>query len=433
MTCGRGAVLWSGRGSSHLDPRTPPAVPSAERLEASVLRLAAAGEVRTLVGVVERWSQVAEPTQRALLAQIEGFLDLCMMDRAWTRLQGLPDVDALRRERTLLTARMFIDRGWPRRARRLVDEALALWPDDADLLALSAGADAPPRRAPVADPDLDAPYAELLGVAETWLATGAFLKAHRLLEQLQRRHPSEKRPSELLWALKGDYDLQGTTLAAVVTSWAGAEEPEPEPHAEAVVSAPGSAVSSSSSGSFPDLFGSHGEDRRGDSAYPARDEETAEITQATRLSDLAGAASFRAMGAEDRDEDTQVLRIVNHGTDGATFAPRAVGGPRGDRGPATSPGIREELEGEDEAVIQLTRMHDHQPPVEMKRAPTLPDPGPPRRAPTPLADLPEVQPEAEVVGEAEPLPRWIWVMAAALAVVGVALGLVAAWTAGFIG
>lgn len=399
-----------------------------------MLRLAAAGEVRTLVGVVERWSQVAEPTQRALLAQIEGFLDLCMMDRAWTRLQSLRDVDALRRERTLLTARMFIDRGWPRRARRLVDEALALWPEDADLLALSAGADAPPRRAPVADPDLDAPYADLLGVAETWLATGAFLKAHRLLEQLQRRHPGEKRPSELLWALKGDYDLQGTTLAAIAASWAGSDEAEAESRPGAVLSAP-SPVSSPSTGSFPDLFGSNADEGRGDSAhgYPVRDEETAEITQATRMSDLAGAASLRAAGGDDRDEDTQVLRIVNHGTDGATFTPVAAGSPRGDRGPATSPGIREELEGEDEAVIQLTRTHDHQPPVEMKRAPTLPDPGPPRRVPTHLADLPEVQPEAEVVGQAEALPWWIWAMAAALAAVGVALGLAAAWTAGYLG
>lgn len=399
-----------------------------------MLRLAAAGEVRTLVGVVERWSQVAEPTQRALLAQIEGFLDLCMMDRAWTRLQSLPDVDALRRERTLLTARMFIDRGWPRRARRLLDEALALWPADADLQALSAGADAPPRRAPVADPDLDAPYADLLAVAETWLATGAFLKAHRLLEQLQRRHPAEKRPSELLWALKGDYDLQGTTLAAVVASWAGAEEAVAEPGSEAPpVGEASASVGSPSTGRFPDLFGSDEHGRGDDFArgYPTRDEETAEITQATRMSDLAGAASLRGMGGDDRDEDTQVLRIVNHGTDAATFAPMGTGGGRGDIGPATSPGIREELEGEDEAVIQLTRMNDHQPPVEMKRAPTLPDPGPPRRVPAYAPDLPEVQPEGEEVSEA--LPWWIWGMAIALAVVGVALGLVAAWTAGFLG
>ncbi len=401
-----------------------------------MLRLAAAGEVRTLVGVVERWSQVAEPTERALLAQIEGFLDLCMMDRAWTRLQGLPDAEALRRERTQLTARMFIDRGWPRRARQLLDEALVSWPDDPDLSRLSASADAPPRRAPAADPDLDAPYADLLGVAETWLATGAFLKAHRLLEQLQRRHPAEKRPSDLLWALKGDYDLQGTTLAAVVSAWAGSEDAEAGPAPEASPQAVPPAVSSPTTGSFPDLFGTDREDSaRG---YPVRDEETAEITQATRMSDLGGAASLRSLGADDRDEDTQVLRIVNNGSEGATFVPRGSDAGRGDSGPPTSPGIREELEGEDEAVIHLIRTHDRQPPVMMKRAPTLPDPGPPRRVPTEVAELPEVAPEAVEAdrGQAEdpaPLPWWIWAMAVALAVVGVLLGLVAASMAGFLG
>jgi len=239
-----------------------------------------------------------------------------------------------------------------------------------------------------------------------------------------------------LWALKGDYDLQGTTLAAVVTAWAGSEDAEAGPAPEASPQAVSPAVSSPTTGSFPDLFGSDREDSaRG---YPARDEETAEITQATRMSDLGGAASLRSLGADDRDEDTQVLRIVNNGSEGATFVPRGSDSGRSDSGPPTSPGIREELEGEDEAVIHLIRTHDRQPPVMMKRAPTLPDPGPPRRAPTDVAELPEVSPEAVEAdtGQAEepaPLPWWIWAVAVALAVVGVLLGLVAASMAGFLG
>lgn len=397
------------------------------------MRLASKGELRLLVSMVERWAQLGEPTPRAMLAQIEGFLDLCMMDRAWTRLQALPDTEVWRRQRLILTARMFIDRGWPRRARKVLDEALIHWPDDAHLRELSVQADSPPRRAPSHEPDPDAPFEEQLSVAEIWLATGAFLRARRLLEHLIRRFPQEPRPGDLLWALRGDYELAAATLPAIAASWGAPgtaaddvadfpEEPEPTDsvrHRGAHVE--GLDVGSSS---FPQLF------EGGVRPTDRDEEETAEITQASRMPELIRLAQREGRREfDDREEDTQVLRVVNSIE---SMPPRYR-----EEEPPSSPGFADELEGEDEAVVQLTRNAERQPPQEIRRAPVLPDPGPRRKPPPPPSGPPPAASAAPVSqasdASSEPLPAWIMPVAAALGLVGLVLGGLAAWSSGLFG
>lgn len=390
--------------------------------------------------MVERWAQLGEPTPRALIAQITGFLDLCMMDRAWTRLQAVPDTEAWRRQRMILTARMFIERGWPRRARKVLDDALQHWSDDPQLRRLSELADAPPRRAPANEPDPSAPYREQLAVAETWLATGAFLRARRLLEHLVRQFPDEGRSGDLLWALRGDYELATSTLPALAATWgapsAGAgdaadfpDEPEPTDN----VRHRGAWVEGLDIGttSFPQLF------EEAIRPLDPEEEESAEITQATRMPDLArlalpearkpgDPAPREAARDEDREEDTQVLRIVS--SQGAMIQRF-----REDE-PPSSPGFADELEGEDEAVVQFTRNAERQPPQEIRRAPVLPDPGPRRRMPPPPAPPPVAAPAPPPPVVADPpMPGWILPVAAALGVIGIALGALAAWSSGLFG
>ncbi|HMV65704.1 MAG TPA: hypothetical protein PKA64_02545, partial [Myxococcota bacterium] len=393
-----------------LDPKSAPVLPPSSRLEAAALRLAAKGELRLLVSMVERWAQLGEPTPRAMLAQIEGFLDLCMMDRAWTRLQALPEGEAWRRPRLLLTARMFIERGWPRRARKVLDEALAAWPDDAHVRELSALADQPPRRAPAQEPEPDAPFEDQLAVAETWLATGAFLRARRLLEHLIRRFPDATRPADLLWALRGDYELSTSSLPALAATWGALSASEPgdlpdDPEPTDSVLRRGGDVADLGSTSFPQLF----EDAA--SAMEHDELEASEITQASRIPDLARLALADLPGGDDREEDTQVLRVVS-----SPGAPMSREAPPDDE-PPSSPGFADELEGEDEAVVQLTRDAERQPPQEIRRAPVLPDPGPRRRPPPSQAPQAPPAPAAAPPSRAM-LPAWFLPVAGVLGVAG---------------
>jgi hypothetical protein len=408
------------------DARTG-SIPPAYRLELVALRLAEAGDHRTLISMVERWSQLGDPTPRALLAQIRAMLDLCMMDRAWTRLQALPDEPALRRERNLLTARMFLDRGWPRRARKVLDEARESWPDDPEVRRLAALLERPAPPIAAAEVDPEAPYPEQLAIAESWLATGAFLKARRLLEQLQRRAPDQRRPAELLWALRGDFDLHGTTLQALVKAYAPAPmafseaaegaEPASTHLYNALPAAEPGGRSSPNLGALGDLA----------SLGPELTEDESEITQATRLDDLAANADSPASKptGEEKDEDTQVLRIVS-----SQPVRRANTGAAWSAEPSTSPGIADELEGEDEAVVLLTRHAERQPPHRTVAPQPAPDLGPRRQpefAPPPIPKPEPPPPPAAAPPADEPVPMWVWVLAAGLGGAGVALGGIAAW------
>lgn len=412
--------------SNPSDARTG-SIPPAYRLEQAALRLAEVGDRRTLISMVERWAQLGDPTPPALMAQIRAMLDLCMMDRAWTRLQALPEEPTLLRERNLLTARMFLERGWPRRARKVLDEAREAWPDDPEVRRLAALLERPAPPTAAAEVDLEAPFEEQLALAESWLATGAFLKARRLLEQLQRRAPSEHRPAELLWALRGDFDLHGTTLQALVKAHAPAPMAFSEP-AELASAAPVAVYNalppadfgggaSSNLGTLGDLT----------SLGPELTEDEAEITQATRLDELAASsdgAAAKAVG-DEKDEDTQVLRIVSSEPTRRTSTNAAWSAE-----PPTSPGIADELEGEDEAVVLLTRHAERQPPHRTNAPQPAPDLGPRRQPefpPPPLAQPAPPAPAPAPVEEEEAVPMWIWVLAAGLGGAGVALGGIAAW------
>lgn len=391
-------------------------MPPADQLEAATLELARRGELRLLVQVVERWGQVGAPTPAARLAQIEALLDLRVMDRAWTRLQAVPEEipDALRRWK--LTARMFVERGWPNRAAEAVARAQALAPADPEVAILAAAALAPPRTPPALLPPAEAPFADRLAAAEALLACGAFLKGRRVLDVLDQEHPDDPRVSDLLWALQGDYDLVGATLAQVVTHYGAVERDAPA--APSDLPAP----PTPKRGAFPALF-------RGPATAHDRADNEAETTMATRLEDLRAAASFPDL---DGDDDTAVLRVVGSGrTD-----PRA-----GRAAPAARP---EDVEEEDDVVVVVRRRELQAPPETRRPMPLPPAARRPERkapkAPPPELEVADIEDLDEL--DAEPLDMdvemesletpstdefpYLWILASA-AVLGLAgLSLVAA-------
>lgn len=408
--------------------RPPPNLPSAARLEAAALHLAERGDLRSLVGLVERWSQLGDPTPQARLAQIEGFLKLCMMDRAWTRLKSMPVDGPWHVESLLLTARMFIDRGWPARARKVLDDVAVLAPAHPDLPSLRTEAAAAPRRAPPDPPDSGVPVEVRIAAAEVYLATGAYLRAKRVLDQLGRTDPDHPRVDDLQWALQGDYELSDDSLKEIVdrcvpASGPGGEGRPVEGPPPAVDTGPTVGRYDGGTGNFPSLFEREHDHDHGQVHGDAED------TQATHLRDLKEAAATRA-AAEERDEDTQILRIVE--TSQAHERPPAEA--HGE--PPTSPGLADELEREDDAVVQFTRSNGRQPPHQTM-VPTRVTHAPPR----PLPPRPAVgarlpMPERPAIEPIEDDDRMFWMLAVALVLLGgsgLLFGFAAAWSAGMFG
>ena len=287
-----------------------------------MLHLERRGDLRNLIGFVERWTEVGEPTEPARLAEARAFVSLCLMDRAWIRLKELTENGGGRPEAHLLTARMFIERGWPARAKKPLDLALKDGDEklrrDAEPLRLRL--QEPPPVLPDEEPE--GPPELLLTLAERWLSSGSFLKAQRVLEKLHRRTPENDRVGDLLWALQGDFRLSGT-LAELAARLGpdGAQladlSDDPE-HTESVTreGLDESATEEEHGEAFPSLF------RADTPPLVPRDESTDEVTQASALVSLDMLRMAAGPGNDDVHADvggdTQIVRVLHSGREAAT-------------------------------------------------------------------------------------------------------------------
>ena len=178
--------------------------PNDRWLERVCLHLVDRGDWRGVVRIVERWGGSGEPTRAALLCQARAFLNLMLMDRAWVRLKDVGERWPKDRTAKLLTAEMFIERGWPVRARRIL-EAIEDRRGVDELLELASE---PPRQPPAdarAIQESGTPE-EQLKVAESFMAAGSFLRAKSILERLRRQKgPWAPRVSDLLWGVDGEF------------------------------------------------------------------------------------------------------------------------------------------------------------------------------------------------------------------------------------
>lgn len=213
-----------------------PHEPDSSELERAIRSLETGGDVQGVIRLVETWDRSGQVTLPAVLAQARAFLSLRLMDRAWVRLREAgqrapdsPDVLAL-------TARVFVERGWPGRARRLVDQLAQVAPDHPDLARLQDQVLHAPQRPPANAREIErsADPAHLLQLAETYLATGSFLRAKSILERVRRVEPMNRRVEVLLWGLQGDFVPRGRSLGDLLSDVGPHNEWEGSEHTESV-------------------------------------------------------------------------------------------------------------------------------------------------------------------------------------------------------
>jgi tetratricopeptide (TPR) repeat protein len=311
-------------------------------LDEAVATLASRRDSVGVVRVVEAWASQGTPTPRARLAQARAFFTLRLMDRALHRtrevLEGEPDQpDAL-----LLLGQVYVERGWPMKARKPLQTLRELRADEGDgarledrraeVDALWARAHEEPVRpeATAREVEREGQPARLLALAEGFLATGSFLRATGILERLRRADPENPRVKELLWSLAGDFGSGGlspealvaTLLPPRVASAREREQPEEPEHTESFDLRAADLDADDPTGvNFPALF------KYALGAPVAADADPQEATQA---SGLASPAQMGQPGGDGTDPgrralvdvlpssdpgDTQIMLVLRPGED----------------------------------------------------------------------------------------------------------------------
>ncbi len=334
----------------------------------------------------------------ARLEQARALLSLGLSDRAWIRLKDVVESGEGGSEAHLLTAELFLRRGWHRRARQEVEFAISEDPDDPHAQALYRAAieaqplpDPPARLDDVDDTDA------LIALAERFLANGEPLNAARALERARQRAPNHPRVADLQWGLDGDFSLGFPSLSAACDAFLPLIQlPEFTDEVEHTESGVGrldavlADLAPAARGAFPDLFrgGSGPAVSRtpvGESWREEHDHD--DQTHALNLAARGEGADLEATDSGRGDTDIQLV-IRRDGRD-------ALARPRGrihvDPGAAVpkdfsldawrrenaeDPGLEDE---DDERIVLTGRERAHVPQTEP--SPTtdleLTDPGPP--------------------------------------------------------
>jgi len=262
---------------------------------------------------VEKWAESADPTVAARLDQAEAFLRLRMMDRAWGRLKPMIEADVGGLRPYVLAARVFLDRRWPSKARKVIQQGLERAPDDGSLQALWEEASA--EREPFDSSALEAPEADpsvVIEAAEHFMTQGAFVRARSLLERVRRDLPGHERANELLWALEGDYRLEESVEEIVarcapdLSTLADLSDDSDHTESANLDDLPLQVERDNAGGDhFPALFRSLASDDEG-----ATDD--GEITAVSSLAEMKRLADEQAEAPNhEPNEDTQIMRVVH--------------------------------------------------------------------------------------------------------------------------
>ena len=196
------------------DGPSSPNVPDTAEILRGLRRQVHSGDPRGVIRLVERWGQVGEINREARLEEARAFLALRLMDRAWVRLKEVTEQDANDAEALLLTATVYVERGWPARAKRVLDRIVQLGFTSPLLPELTRRADLPPIEPPADAREIEREGgpAQLVSLAEVFIATGSFVRARGLLERARRAMPADRRIELLLWGLAGDFLRRGESL-----------------------------------------------------------------------------------------------------------------------------------------------------------------------------------------------------------------------------
>ncbi len=279
--------------------------------------------LRGLICLVERWAAVEPPSKTGRLFQIRAFLALRLMDRAWLQLKKLLEQDPDNLEALSMATEMFLDRGWPSRAKKLLTEAQERMPGAPELPRMLELTQGPPRTPPAnaRDIELQGSPVELLELAERFLATGSFLRGRALLERARQATPTNARVKDLLWALDGDFDAGdispeelASQLAPTFQDHGGFVSLEPPGADEVTATRIPVDDEDIAEAEFPALF------RRVGMDLPLMDDETGEVTQARTMAspeELRDPNSAPAGENPDlvdgRHEDTEIMMVIPSG------------------------------------------------------------------------------------------------------------------------
>ncbi len=159
-----------------------------------------AGDAKAVVRLVERWGEEADlPRDARLAAQLS--TSSCSGPRLGSTHELRPAATATSR---LGCGEMFIERGWPDRARRPLERISRLTPDHPKL-AGGGATGAAPQAPPTPSSGRGGPEA-LMDLAEVYLRTGSILRAQGILERLRRGGGGDQdRVEMLLWGVRGDF------------------------------------------------------------------------------------------------------------------------------------------------------------------------------------------------------------------------------------
>lgn len=301
------------------------------------------GDAIGVVRLVERWAEGAEPPAEARLCEARALLTLRLMDRAWVRLRELTEGAAnvpeeLQRKALVSMAEMFVERGWPARARKTLarlPEGYAGVPAE-----LRERAKAAPLQPPANARELERSggEAEILALAERYLATGSVIRGRSLLERLRRDGSRSPRVEQLLRGLRGDFSARGQSLGELVaelcppgtlTEWDIADHTESVRLADLGTADPPTAElrtlpqerGASAKGAFPSLF------RRDPSTDAAgRTSEEAEVTVSSHMAseeELADAPPEEESGEDlaraSGSDDTRIMQVIQRGGGGSSL------------------------------------------------------------------------------------------------------------------
>ena len=353
--------------------------PPTVRFSQVLRRLNEAGDSRGVIRLVERWSEHGGVTQAARMAEARAFMDLCLMDRAGVRLGEAAEAEPESLDVQLLTVKLYIERGWPGRARQML--ARLEGADATAIERLREDAAKPPREVPKNASDIErtGTAEQVLGLAESYLVTGSVVRAESLLERLVRDGFTPPRVSDLLWAVRGEFGSQRLSTEALMdelagdewaNEWGGQEHTESSSNIEETAHVDPRVLdeqllSAADQQAFPALF------RRDEASGEVTDGDDAEVTMSSMMTNEETSVSTGILTDPDVTPglgfgDTKIMEVITRG-DGVAI--KAAEGPlhRPSKGPLpstldlrahqedTSPNAAPFLEDEDKDLIVMTR------------------------------------------------------------------------------
>ncbi len=312
--------------SSRTAPVQSPPADANRRRERAVLSLLARGDSAAVLRLIVAWEAVGAPSLAARVAEGRALLELRLVDRALARAREAIEVAPSDRAALRLLAEAYLDRGWPLRARPVLDNLRAAGEDVAALTARLA-VDPPRPEALARELESGGDLAARINLAEQFMAAGVGSRAGALLEKLAAQHPNHPRVALLRWALSGNFagveplELQvKRALPAILELSALPEESE---HTEGMTAEADMPLEPEGGAApFPTLF--KRPSAQPEPLPPGTDED--EKTSTSLLPEGGTEPLAPAALAGGVSGDTQILMVVGEGEGGAMHRRREEGG-----------------------------------------------------------------------------------------------------------